>query len=111
MVVLGELAGLGAGTAFVGRAGEVEAGGWGFLARGITPSSLSSDDSKGNFRFLAGGWGRLGSAWLGEGGFLAGGGGRPPPPPPPPRCSPHTPPMLPHIPSSPPPPAYSTSYI
>ena len=50
--------GLGAETAFVGRV--VVVGGLGFLARGIAPSSLSSDDSKENFRFLGGGLGGVG---------------------------------------------------
>ena len=77
-----------------------------FLARGIAPSSLSSDHSKENFRFLAAGWV---AAWLG-GGVWGGGGGRPPPPSP--SCPWLTPPpaMVPHVPSSSPP-AYRTSYI
>ena len=108
LAVLGGLVGLGAGTAFVGRAVVVGGGGGlGFLGRGIAPSSLSSDDSKENFRFLGAGWGGLGFAW---------GGGRwwwtptPRPPPPPPRS--HRP--LPCSPTSPhptPPPAYPTSCI
>ena len=67
----GGLVGLGAGTAFVGRAVVVVGGGLGLLGRGIAPSSLSSDDSKENFRFLGAGWGGLGFAWGGGGGVGA----------------------------------------
>ena len=62
-------------------------GGGGFLGRGIAPLSLSSDDSKENFRFLGAGWGGLGCGLAWGGGVWGGGGGRPPPPPP---RSPHT---------------------
>ena len=96
VAVLGGWGGLGAGTAFVGRAVVVVVvGGGGLLGRGIAPSSLSSDDSKENFRFLGAGWGGLGFAW-------GGGGGRPPPPSSPSLTPP--PPMLPHISSLSPPP-------
>ena len=60
VAVLGGLVGLGAGTAFVGRVVVVVGGGFGLLGRGIAPSSLSSDDSKENFRFLGAGWGGVG---------------------------------------------------
>ena len=51
--------GLGAGPTFVGRAVVGGGGGLGGLGRGIAPSSLSSDDSKENFRFLGAGWASL----------------------------------------------------
>ena len=106
LAVLGGLVGLGAGTAFVGRAVVVVVGGGlGLLGRGIAPSSLSSDDLKENFRFLVAGWGGLGFAW-GGGGFGAVVVDAPPPRPPPrsPRplpcspTSPHPPPPPPHTP-------------
>ena len=78
-------------------------GGLGFLAREIAPSSLLSDDSKENFRFLAGGWGGVGLR-LGLGGvFGAVVVDAPPSPPPPPRRSPHPLPCSPTSPHPPPP--------
>ena len=71
VAVLGGLVGLGAGTAFVGRVVVVVGGGFGLLGRGIAPSSLSSDDSKENFRFLGAGWGGVGLRLGGGGGFGA----------------------------------------
>ena len=57
----------GAGAAFIGRAGGGGGvRGLGFLPQGIALLSLSSDDSKENFR-LAGGWGGWVAAWLGVG--------------------------------------------
>ena len=55
----GGLSGLGAGTAFAGRVVVVVGGGSSFLVRGTSPLSISSDDSKENFRFLEAGWGAL----------------------------------------------------
>ena len=107
VAVLGGLVGLGAGTAFVGRAVVVGGGGLGLLSRGIAPSSLSSDDSKENFCFLGAGWGGLECGFASGGGVWGGGGGRPPPSSP--SLTP-PPPMLPHIFSSSPP-AYPTSCI
>ena len=62
MAVLGGLVGLLAGTAFVGRAVVVVGGGGGLslLGRGIAPSSLASDDSGENSRFLGAGLGGVG---------------------------------------------------
>ena len=85
VAALGGLVGLGAGTSFVGRAVVVVVGGFGLLGRGIAPS-LSSDDSKENFRFGLAGWGGLGFAWGGEGfGAVVVDASPPLPPPPPPR--------------------------
>ena len=114
VAALGGLVGLGAGTAFVGRAvvvvvGGGGGGGFGLLGRGIAPS-LSSDDSKENFRFGLAGWGGLGFAW--GGGFGTVVVDAPPPPrsfPPLPLAHPaptHVPPHL-----LTPPPAYPTSCI
>ena len=105
VAVLGGLVGLGAGTAFVGRAVVgVGGGGWGLLGRGIAPSSLSSDDSKENFRFLGAGWGGgVGMRLRFGGGFGAVVVDAPPSPPSTPSLTP-PPPMLPHISSSSPPP-------
>ena len=104
VAVLGGLVGLGAGTAFVGRALVVVGGGFRLLGRGIAPSSLSSDDSKENFRFLGAGWGGLGFAW--KGGVLGRWWWTPPPPllplahPAPTHAPPHfliLPPRVPHL--------------
>ena len=86
----GGVGGLGGGDGLRRPCGGGGGGGFGLLPQGIAPSSVSSDDSKGNFCFLAAGWGGLGCGLAWGGGVLGRWWWTPPPlPPPPPRRSPH----------------------
>ena len=93
VAVLRGLVGLGAGTAFVGRAVVVWGGGGGAFGPGDCPVVAFVGRFEGKLSFLGGGLGGFGFAW--GGGGWGGGGGRPPPPPPrsprPHPCSPTSP--------------------
>ena len=109
VAALGGLVGLGAGTAFLGRAVVVVGGGGGlgFWVGGSPRRRFRQTTRKKTFLLV---W-RVGGGWASLGGaFWGGGGGRLPPSPPSSISLTPPPPMFHHI-SSSSPPAYPTSCI